>query len=143
MRFSQINTSTSLFLGLCFAFLAQQSAYAQNLVTSSSKPIAQPVSKVAVKSEVKPDLPIQQVATLLAGKDLGEGMSSALKANPLWQSYSKQVQSNWDQYSKAIGNPMMNWAKTELNQKAPSVFTLFPAQISRLCINFILKRIVT
>ena len=102
-----------------FLYILALSSYA-NLANSQSSEVSSASSSKSMTPSASTATyavnSIQDVASLLAGKDLPQGTPASLKNNPAWQVYSKEVKVNWDHYSKVIGQPMLSWSKTQITQ---------------------------
>jgi hypothetical protein len=89
----------------------------QSLVSPDSKPKEEVNSAESIK--------LNQAAALLAGKVLPETtLPENLKGND-WNAFAALTQSNWAQYSKAIGEPMKVWSATEVKTDQKTIFYPF------------------
>lgn len=68
---------------------------------------------------------LQDLATLLTGKEPASGLPSAIRDNLKWKIYTQEVQNNWAEYTQKIGVPMENWAKQHINNSADTIFYPF------------------
>ena len=68
---------------------------------------------------------LQDLATLLTGKEPASGLPSAMSDNLKWKIYTQEVQNNWAEYTQKIGVPMENWAKQHINDSADTIFYPF------------------
>lgn len=68
---------------------------------------------------------LQDMATLLTGKEPASGLPGTVRDNLKWQIYTKEVQANWAEYTKKIGEPMVSWAKQHIGLTTDTVFYPF------------------
>jgi hypothetical protein len=68
---------------------------------------------------------LQDMATLLTGKEPASGLPNAIRDNLKWKIYTQEVQNNWAEYTKKIGVPMENWAKQHIGVSSETVFYPF------------------
>lgn len=68
---------------------------------------------------------LQDVATLLIGKEPASGLPSAIRDNLKWKIYTQEVQNNWAEYTEKIGVPMEGWAKQHIDISADTIFYPF------------------
>jgi hypothetical protein len=92
------------------------SLHAQSPSSSVTAPAATPALSASQ---------LQDLATLLTGKEPASGLPSAIRDNLKWKIYTKEVQNNWAEYTQKIGVPMENWAKQHINNSADTVFYPF------------------
>ena len=109
------------------SFARQLSALFSMLVVTLSLHAQSPSSSVTAPAAT-PALSasqLQDLATLLTGKEPASGLPSAIRDNLKWKIYTKEVQNNWAEYTQKIGVPMENWAKQHINNSADTVFYPF------------------
>ena len=107
-------TSFARQLSALFSMLAVTlSLHAQSPSSSVTAPAATPALSASQ---------LQDLATLLTGKEPASGLPSAIRDNLKWKIYTKEVQNNWAEYTQKIGVPMENWAKQHINNSADTVF---------------------
>ena len=68
---------------------------------------------------------LQEVATLLTGREPAAGLPIAIRDNLKWKIYTKEVENNWAEYTKKIGDPMVSWAKEHLSMTTNTIFYPF------------------
>lgn len=68
---------------------------------------------------------LQEIATLLTGKEPSSGLPSNVNGNLKWNLYTKEVENNWAEYSTKIGLPMIEWAKKNIGQTTDTIFYPF------------------
>lgn len=76
-------------------------------------------------SPATPSAEIRDVATLLTGKTPASGLPAPVRDNLKWNIYTKEVENNWAEYTKKIGEPMVNWAKQHISTTDDTVFYPF------------------
>lgn len=68
---------------------------------------------------------LQEIATLLTGKEPPSGLPSNVNGNLKWNLYTKEVENNWAEYSTKIGLPMIEWAKQNIGPTTDTIFYPF------------------
>lgn len=102
---------------------------AQALAQTTATPLAAPVLTQALAS---PDAAVpltptqlQDIATLLTGKEPTTGLPAAIQDNLKWKIYTREVQNDWAEYTKKIGDPMTQWAREHIEFATDTVFYPF------------------
>ena len=102
---------------------------AQALAQTTATPLAAPVVSQALAS---PDATVpltpaqlQDIATLLIGKEPASGLPAAIQDNLKWKIYTREVQNDWAEYTKKIGAPMTQWARQHIEFATDTVFYPF------------------
>jgi hypothetical protein len=119
MTTNLINRQT---LGLWLALTVSAFAHAQQ----PSGPTASPQAAApALTTPTQTAAQLHDIATVLTGKEPASGLPAPIRDNLKWKIYSKEVQNNWAEYTKTIGEPMVNWAKQHLAASTDTVFYPF------------------
>jgi hypothetical protein len=105
----------------------QATAIAQTTPALPATPAAQatPASAIPSTSGLLTAAQYDDVATLLIGKTPASGLPDHLSQSQKWATYTQTVETNWAEYTKKIGAPMVEWAKTEVPQVNETVFYPF------------------
>jgi hypothetical protein len=99
---------------------------ALNKKVDSSQSSRQNATSVDASVDSPESIQLNRSAALLAGKVLpGSELPEHLKNNEAWKNFANLTQQNWDQYSKAMGEPMKVWAATEVQNDQKTVFYPF------------------
>ncbi len=123
-RKSAYVTLSVLFLASLLTFLLWQSNKNQKNIKNV------PLSTTAPKNNTTPppqyQIPskIDQTVDLMTGNTLAQNKPTNLKQEE-WQKLNELIESNWSNYLKKMGKPMLSWSSTEVHSDAKKVFYPF------------------
>lgn len=118
-----MNVMTRPLIGLFAALTLSLGAQAQTTGTTPSPLAPSPVSLASAPTPTPGQL--QDIATLLTGKEPASGLPDAIRDNLKWKIYTREVQNDWAEYTRKIGEPMTHWARQHIHFPTDTVFYPF------------------